>query len=93
MPDRWFNSSYIILMMIAVCACFLLAFIFHKQLKYVLRFLLKSGAGTLGIFSINALFSFIGFNLSIGINFMTLLIVGILGIPGFLTLYIAGLLL
>lgn len=87
------NSSYIILMMAAICIVFMLAIVFQRQLKFILQFVLRGILGGIGIVLINFLLAFAGINIGVGINFLSFLIVGALGIPGFITLYFTGLLL
>lgn len=58
----------------------LLAKIFFKPLKIILKLCLSSVLGCLVILLINTFSSFIG--ISIGINPVTALICGVLGLPG-----------
>lgn len=81
--------------MIAYIACIFFLFIFGKvfivPIKTILKLVLNSILGGVVIFLIN----FIGayFNFHIGLNFMTSIFVGLLGIPGAIAIVIIKLLL
>lgn len=72
-----------------IIACLLLiafALIFAKPLKHLFKVVINSGIGCL----LMMVFNFIGgiFGASVGINAFTALTVGLLGIPGFLSLLV-----
>ena len=81
------QSSQMIWMMIAICIVFVVCVIFQKQLKYLLQFIIQGTIGGLGFLLINTLFSFLGITLAVGVNGLTFLITGLLGLPGFVMLY------
>ncbi|MDR2904038.1 MAG: pro-sigmaK processing inhibitor BofA family protein [Clostridiales bacterium] len=88
-----FSSSYMILMMAAVCLIAIVAMVFQRQLKHVLRFLIHALFGCTGIFLLNFLLSRLGIASGVGINPLSAGVVGLLGLPGFVTLYFTGVLL
>jgi len=76
------------LLVYIACICFLFLFgrIFILPIKSILKLAFNSILGGLGIYLINlvgGLFSF-----SIGINYITAIVVGILGVPGAVLLVI-----
>ncbi|MDR2903117.1 MAG: pro-sigmaK processing inhibitor BofA family protein [Clostridiales bacterium] len=87
------SSSYIILIMAGVCLCAIAAMVFQRQLKYVFQFLIQALLGCTGIFVVNFLLTTLGITSNIGINPLSAGIVGVLGLPGFVTLYFAGMIL
>jgi len=80
------NSSQTIVWMIIVCIIFTAGMSFSKQLKAILTVGVQALFGIFAMFVANFALSPIG--ISVGINFITVIVVGILGAPGFLTLYI-----
>lgn len=79
------NNSLIIYI---ACICFLFIFgrIFIKPLKTVLKLVLNSVLGGLLIYVINLIGGLFGFH--IGLNYITAILTGILGIPGAILLIV-----
>lgn len=69
----------------------ILLFVFSKPAKLLARILLNGVIGVFGFIGVNFLLS--PFSVSVGVNALTVLIVGILGLPGFVSLYLSILLL
>jgi hypothetical protein len=63
-----------------------ISIVFGKLFKSVVCFLFKSAVGIAAIFVMDFLLS--PFGLAVGLNMFTVAFVGILGIPGFVTLYV-----
>ena len=61
--------------------------LYTRQFGWVVRVIRNMAFGVVGILIFNFLLS--GFGLSVGINAVTALVVGLLGAPGFLLLYAA----
>ena len=80
---------------IAYIACIFFLFIFGKlfivPIKTILKLLINSILGGITIFVINLIGSF--FNFHIGLNLITSIFVGILGIPGVIVIVIIKLIL
>lgn len=74
-----------------LCILFILCKIFIVPLKFMLKLLANSLIGTIIICIINFVGSYFSFH--IGLNFITILFVTILGIPGAILLIIVQLLL
>ena len=85
------GSVNIIMVMIGVCAILLAFMLVERPLRLLLRMAAGGAAGVLGMLSANILLA--PFGLFVGINIATVLVVGLLGLPGFVTLYIASYLL
>ena len=77
-------SSFMWLIM-ALGTGFLAYLLYTRQFGWLLRVVRNMAFGVAGMLSFNFLLS--DFGLSIGINVITTLIVGLLGAPGFLLLY------
>ncbi len=70
------------------CICFLFIFgrIFIVPIKKILKLVFNSILGGVAIFLINAIGA--NFNFHIGLNFFTSIIIGLLGIPGAVALFL-----
>jgi len=75
----------VILLMLAVCACFLAYLVYTGQFKWMMRVVRNMALGIIGILGLNVLLSGVG--IAVGINAITALIVGLLGLPGLMFLY------
>ena len=74
-------------LMAALGIGFLAYLLYTRQFGWVMRVVRNMGLGVAGMLLFNFLLS--GFGLSVGINAVTALVVGLLGAPGFLLLYAA----
>jgi len=81
-----YNS--IITWMIIICLIFIGLIVFAKPVKYILRFLIQAVGGMLLVIVFN--FILAPFSIAIGLNYLTLFIIGLLGLPGFAMLYIVS---
>jgi len=72
--------------MIGICILFVLFIFFSERFKIIGKFIFNGVIGSVGIYIINYIFSSIG--LFVGINVITFIVVGVLGIPGIVSLYI-----
>jgi inhibitor of the pro-sigma K processing machinery len=76
---------------LALCICFVVFLLYTRQFKWLLRVGRNMLLGVVGIIAANVALAGVG--LAVGVNLVTSLVVGVLGIPGFLMLYMAQLLL
>jgi len=74
-------------LMVALGAGFLAYLLYTRQFGWLLRVVRNMALGIAGILIFNSMLG--GFGLSVGINAVTALVVGLLGAPGFLLLYAA----
>ncbi len=81
------NSNELIMYFVIGCIIFIGLLVFSKPVKALIRVLVQSAIGAACMLIANFLLAPTG--IFVGINFLTLLIVGLLGIPGFLAVYIA----
>lgn len=79
-----------IISIIGACTVVLLIGAMRKRLEWLLNFVMRSILGTVAIYFINGALAMQGISLGIGINAVTVLTSGILGIPGLLALYGLG---
>ena len=80
-----------IIFLACICFLFLIGKIFIVPLKWIIKLIFNSILGGLMIFAINLIGSIWGFH--IGLNLITAILVGILGIPGAICLIVITLLL
>jgi inhibitor of the pro-sigma K processing machinery len=73
--------------MIGLCVAFILFVFFSKVLLRLLKFILQGAVGAVGFMLCNTALAAFGLTYAVGVNTLTVICVGILGIPGFLTLY------
>lgn len=80
-----------IIFLACICFLFIIGKIFIVPLKWIIKLIFNSILGGLIIFAINLIGSIWGFH--IGLNFITAVLVGILGIPGAICLIVISLIL
>ena len=83
-------NQNIIAFLASICLIFILGRLFLFPIKKILKVVLNSILGGIGLYVINIIGGMFGFQ--IGINIFTATIVGILGIPGIICLVIIKLL-
>lgn len=80
-------ENWILVGIILFSTIILIVVTYKRHRGALTNLMLRLVGGLVGIISTNWLMALIGFNLYVGINFWTALIVGTLGFPGFLLLY------
>lgn len=85
------QGDTIIYIMIGICLLVILLFVFSTPLKLLYKIIINSVLGILALIGINFIISPLG--LSVGVNLLTIAIIGVLGIPGFICLYLMQILL
>ena len=78
----------IVWMFIALGAGFLAYVVYSGQLKWLLTVVRNGVLGIVGILGLNAILTgVLGTGIAVGVNVITVLVVGLLGLPGFVLLY------
>jgi len=72
-------------LLLALVLGFAAYLLYTRQLKWLMGVARNSAIGTIGLLFFNFLLG--GLGLAVGINAITVLVVGILGVPGFVLLY------
>lgn len=75
------------LWLIGVAVLFLLMSFLGKRAEWIVNFVLRNIMGTIALYFVNMGIHLLGFSSTVGINVVTVLTVGILGIPGIFMLY------
>jgi len=78
-------------LMLALGAGFIAYLLYTRQFSWLIRVVRNMAFGIVGILVFNLMLSV--FEISVGINAVTALIVGLLGAPGFVLLYAAQMML
>ena len=80
------------ILIVAVCIVVLFIGAVKSKMEWMIDIVMRSIWGTLAIHFINQILANVGISLGVGINVLTILTSGILGIPGLLALYGIGIL-
>lgn len=75
------------LFLIFICGVVLVIVLFKSKIEFLINMVLRMMMGTIGVYFVNSILVSQGMELGIGINAITLLTLGTLGLPGFLLLY------
>ena len=81
------NQPENILWLIGAAVLLLILSFFARKAEWLLNFALRGIMGTIAIYFINMGVTFLGFTTVVGINAVSILTTGILGIPGIVMLY------
>lgn len=77
----------IVLVIVGVCVVLFAVGLIKKRYDLLVNFGLRLTMGILGIYLLNSLLGNFGLILEVGINGYNALIVGLLGVPGFMLVY------
>lgn len=80
-------ESKIFVAIIIISAILLIISIVKQRFDLLVNFALRIVAGLLAIYISNTLLQGFGLDLTVGLNALTALVVGVLGLPGFTLLY------
>lgn len=75
------------LMIVGACIFVLMIGAFRKKKEWIINFIFRSVIGTVAIFFLNGFLVSQGLSIAIGINPITVLTSGVLGLPGLIMLY------
>ncbi len=79
-----------ILLIAAACGIVLLIGAVRRKVEWVLNVAMRSILGTVAMYFVNSALASAGISLGVGINAVTVLTSGILGLPGLIALYGIG---
>lgn len=78
---------------VAIILCGVFVFIlslFTNKIEMIINFICRILLGGLGIYFLNIILENQGLQSGVGINGVTLMTIGVLGLPGFVTLYMVS---
>lgn len=79
-----------VLLIAAACGMVLLIGVMRKRVEWLLNIFMRGILGMVGMYFINSALAAAGISLGVGINAVTVLTSGILGLPGLVALYSLG---
>lgn len=80
-------ENIILIGIIIACIVFILVCVIKRRPDRIVSFGLRAIIGTAGIYLIDMVLRSKGYNLNVGINGVSVLANGLLGLPGFILLY------
>jgi inhibitor of the pro-sigma K processing machinery len=80
-------ENYILIGIIVACCVFILVCIVKRRPELIVDFGLRAAVGTAGIYLLDLVLRSKGYDINVGINGISVLANGLLGLPGFLLLY------
>ena len=83
-------EKYVLVLLFVLCAALFAFSMWKKKIEIFINFILRLFAGAVGIYLINAIFGLINIQSTVGLNGVNMLVVGTLGLPGFVLLYSVG---
>ena len=81
------NSEQMMLCFLLLTGVVLVIILFKSKVEFFINMVLRMMMGTIGVCVVNSIFLAQGMETGIGINLITLGLLGFLGLPGFLLLY------
>ncbi len=80
-------NSTIFIIVIIISTVFIIGCVIKQRPDLIVDFALRACFATAGIYVLNLVMGIQGYSLNVGINGVTVLTSGLLGLPGFLLLY------
>lgn len=80
-------EAYIFIIIIMACVVIGVIATVKYKTEILVNFLLRIVAGIVGIYLLNFILKYKGIDIGVGINSITILLVGLFGIPGFILTY------
>lgn len=74
-------------LIIVACVLVLIIGMFRKKTDILVNFILRVIFGVIGIYAVNMILAWQGLSYAVGMNPVSAVTVGVLGLPGFLLLY------
>lgn len=80
-------ESIILALIIVACIVFIGICMVRKRPDLIVDFMLRACVGTAGIYLLDFVLGIGGYQITVGVNTVTILSNGLLGLPGFILLY------
>ena len=81
------NTGQLMVCLVLLAGGVLVIILFKSKIEFFINMVLRMMMGTIGVCVVNSIFLAQGMETGIGINPVTLSLLGFLGLPGFLLLY------
>ncbi len=79
-----------LIFILVLCGTVLTIAIRKKRMELFINLILRLFAGAVGIYLLNAILSAVNIQSAVGLNGVNVLVVGTLGLPGFILIYSVG---
>ncbi len=83
-------EQYVLFLILGILAIVLGVAIKRKRMEIFINFVLRLAAGAVGIYLLNTILAMASIQTLVGFNMTNVLVVGVLGLPGFALLYGLG---
>lgn len=83
-------EQYVLFLILGILAVVLGVAIKRKRMEIFINFALRLAAGAVGIYLLNTILAMASIQTLVGFNMTNVLVVGVLGLPGFAMLYGLG---
>lgn len=83
-------EQYVLLLILGILGVVLGVAIKRKRMEIFINFVLRLAAGAVGIYLLNTILAMASIQTLVGFNMTNVLVVGVLGLPGFALLYGLG---
>ena len=83
-------EQYVLFLILGILAVVLGVAIKRKRMEIFINFVLRLAAGAVGIYLLNTILAMASIQTLVGFNMTNVLVVGVLGLPGFALLYGLG---
>lgn len=80
-------DKIILIIIIASCVIFITVCLIRKRPDLLVNFALRASLGTAGVYVLDIFLKSRGYGVFVGVNAMSVLSNGLLGLPGFILLY------
>lgn len=80
-------DSILLLAIIIICMVFIVICAIKRRPDLIVNFILRASLGTAGIYLLDMVLTGKGYDINVGINGLTVMGNGLLGLPGFLLFY------
>lgn len=84
------DNTWGMVALVAICVIVLLMGVMKRKMEWLLNVFMRSVLGTIAIYFVNGALAGAGITLGVGINPVTVLTSGILGLPGLVAIYGVG---
>jgi len=80
-------DNIILIAIIVICIVLIIGCVVKRRPDLIVNFMLRACLGTAGIYLLDMIFNGKGYGVIVGINGVTVMTTGFLGLPGFILLY------
>jgi inhibitor of the pro-sigma K processing machinery len=81
------SMNAVFIAIIIICIAFIAICVIKRRPDLLIDFALRASIGTAGVYLLDLIFKTKGYDINVGVNGVTVLANGLLGLPGFILLY------